>query len=543
MEPKRIKLDREKSPFPINRLFDEILEEVFTHLQPKDQLTCRQVCHLWNELLCRDGRLLKKSVGIHLHIDSTIQIDAEHPLVAILKENPALKVRKLTIDAELFSTDHGMVPKLQELEQYFVQFEKTNDSITEVIVIFTPYQNLAMFEIIFTLLNILKHVKILRLRISDMEAGLQSNLIPFPQKWNESKWESVEEVYFSFNEWNSHVYQNYLNFCSKFPNLRVISGIDNFNQAFYQKFQKQIKYIFVSYQHLTQIIESNLQIQLKSIYIFGDDYPNNTENIWNFINNNQRSLEKVSLDIDNPFHFEDPEGIFGTARGPIPHRNYDKVKWLKFHLPLRNEQSHQLHQDLKLFKNVVKLQMYLTIFEDCFFGHEALSLPNLESVEFIVRRNDLIKINCSECFNALIESFRQIKEFHLCLPVSIDDVKFIGQTLTNLENLKIVKFGVENENNFYDKWPLMENVKDIVIPFKTDLNEANVVEKFCDACPNLKVLRIMELDTLNEKIGQVFLDKLKQLEMIKLDNDTYMVQVEGDQRNSTDIIAFFFEFH
>lgn len=486
------------------------MEEVFTHLKPKDQLSCRQVCHLWNELLCRDTRLLKKSVGIHLEIDNEVQVNTEHPLTTILKQNPALKVRKLTLDAGLFMTENGGSAKLTELIEYFSQFGD-KDLVTEVKVTYSDYQCLSFFNVVFTILELFKSIRILRLNVDGMDLSLNSHMIEFPAKWKDCRWNSVEELHFAYFEWDIHIFGNYMSFCEKLPNLKIISGVEGFNELFYRKYSQSIKFAYFSYDNFIELITANTGIQLKGVHIYGNNEFDDAENIWNFLNNNQTELDDISLNLDDIFHIEE------NSLKPFPAFNYDKVRLLRVHAPVHDVQAHRLQQDLLLFRNLTKLYVDLTNFGNCFYGHEIITtLSKLENLEYLTKSR-VSNITCSECFNSLIKSVKNVKTLSICMPVALDDIKLIADTIPDLEDFKVVKFSSDTENH-YEKWPEMQKLQDILIPFKADLEDAKAVSSLCKACPNLKNIRIFESDNLSEAILSVFVENLKDLEKMQFDN-------------------------
>ncbi|XP_063705090.1 uncharacterized protein LOC134834379 [Culicoides brevitarsis] len=524
MYAKRIKLDSEEPPFPIKQLFDEILEEVFTHLKPKDQLSCRQVCHLWNDLLCRDTRLLKSSVGIHLEIDSEAEIHSEHPIVPILKQNPALKIRKIKLDAGLFISNNGETANTDSLQEYFSQFNERN-LVTELKITFSNFQNLAFFNIVFTMLELFDKVKILSLNVDEMDPSLNSHHIHFPEKWDICQWASVEELHFVYFEWDIQVFENYMYFCAKLPSLKVITGVHGYNEAFYRKYSDKIKFAYFQYRHLDALISSNFGIQMRGVHILCNNDYNDVARIWNFLNNNQKELNDISLTLDDIFHIE--ENLMRPFESNI---NYDKVRVLHVHAPVDDEQAHRFQKDLLMFKNIKKLYVSFTNFGNCFFGHDIIeSLPKLEVVEYLTHARTNT-ITCNICFSTLIKSVKSIKKLSLCMPVTQQDIKLVSDTLLNLEDLKLVKFST-NAENIYKFWPQMLKLQDILIPFQTELLNPNILSHFCKACPNLKNIRMFESDSFSETILSAFVEKLSKLEKIQFDNGTFVVQkIDGKRR-------------
>lgn len=458
--------------------------------------------------MCRDTRLLKKSVGIHLEIDNEVPINVEHPLTPILKHNPALKVRKLTLDAGLFISADTWNAKVNILEEYFSQFGD-KDLVTEVKVTYSSFQNRSFFEIVFAVLEMFKCVKILRLDMDGMDV-MTSNLIAFPEKWKDCRWESVEELHFAYFEWNFHIYENYMNFCAKLPNLKIITGVENYDETFFRRYSQNIKFAYFSFNNLTSLIAARTGIQLKGVHIYGDnDF--NSDAIWDFLNNDQKELDDISLNVDDPFHIDD------NGLRPFPVLNYDKVRLLRVHAPVNDTQANRLQQDLLLFKNLRKLFVSLTNFGNCFFGHEtAPTLSKLESLEYLTYSREGT-ITCSICFTNLIKSAEHVKTLSICMPVALADIKFIANTIPEIEDLKIVKFSTTAEEH-YGKWPQMPKLHDILIPFKAELEDAKIVTYLCEACPNLKNIRIFESDNLSEPILATFVENLKQLEKMQFDN-------------------------
>ncbi|XP_063705092.1 uncharacterized protein LOC134834380 [Culicoides brevitarsis] len=505
---------------PIYYLFDELLEQVFDLLSPKELLNCRLVCKKWDTIL-RHTRLLLNSIGVHLEIDGKVPVDVQHPMVKSLKLNPALKINRITLNADLFIEDSEL-PKSAACRSYLKSFGSLH-TVKELTFNISKNQNESMFDLIFICLSALKEVRVLRLNFGMGNVMSGSSEVKFDKRWSNVCWVSIEEVHFKgFDFWNAGNFVNFTYLLDKMPCLQAIWGLNAFNEAFYEQHAAKIKSTTVFTMELESIMTLANGISLKELQLDGSLHENSAEQ-WIFLNENQPELNYIGLTFDH-LHLNEP--IVGPSLHLGPN-NYDKVKQLTLNLCVCGVNGVEFFSTLVKFQKLESLAIDLLVDGSCFFGHESVVLPNLKTVYFNASNACDQPLTCDQCIQALIKTIGNSTMISFEMPVQFGVLARLRNVATNVDKLLIHR--LLDLRYTYEHWPVMESLKSIVLPLRQATTKVEILN-FCKGCPNLRKVEFLYVDNLKKWQLNLFLQNLFYLEKLQFGNKKFVVKIKNEKR-------------
>uniref|UniRef100_A0A336MUW8 CSON005116 protein n=1 Tax=Culicoides sonorensis TaxID=179676 RepID=A0A336MUW8_CULSO len=522
---------------PINMLFNEILETIFAYLSGTDQLNCRLACVLWNEILCADPRLLRKSIGIHVKLRN-VNPEILHPCIGIMQRNSAFKIFKITLISQsvMGNSEEQIQDQLMKFHESLLNlnFSENLRYVTEICIKYS-YLNAQVFEFIFELLIQCSNVKKLtfKFEVIPEEFHWTPNL---DEKWKTCNCDSIEEIHFQPETKDNRAiffaqsFGLFESFCDKFRNIKRITGIIGYNSTFYRKYTHEIKHAWIVFNELRQLIQDDDKVKFDHLDILilnSDDLES-----WNYLNFDQTELKDISLKIV-PF-----VGSFL----PSPLHNYEKVKSLDFKLIVSDPYNGNF---LSHFINIEDLILEISYRSDnrCFFGHESTELAKIRKVKLVTscfeKRSDQ-KLICDECYNAMIKSFKNTTELSIQMDfISMKQLNLIGQELPSLEKLEIITALSESGKLQISMWPKMFNLKEITMSYNSEWIEISSISNFCMACPNLKKIHLIEIpDNGAKQIMSILIMNLKYLRIFQYNSTqtVFLVEEANGERKFTEKI-------
>uniref|UniRef100_A0A336LSH8 CSON003182 protein n=1 Tax=Culicoides sonorensis TaxID=179676 RepID=A0A336LSH8_CULSO len=507
---------------PIYCLFDELLELIFIQLPPKELLNCRLVCKRWDFIL-RSTKLLLNSMGIHLEVDGKPPVDIQHPMVNALRSNPALKINRITLNADLFIEESGL-PKAAQLRSYLKSFGPLN-TVKELTFKISQSQSETMFDLIFICLSALKEVKLVRLAFDAAHGNVMTGgrEVKFDKRWSHVCWVTIEEIHFTgFDFWSPGTFTNFGYLLNKMPGLKVIWGMNAFNEVFYEQHADKIKSTNVFTMELEAIMTLMHGVSLKKLDIDGSLHENSPEQ-WIFLNENQPELMEIRLTFDH-LHIHDP--ILGPSLN-LAQNNYEKVKDLTLNLYVAGLNGVEFHSTLIQFQKIEILSIDLLVDGPCFFGHESINLENLEKVYFNASNTNNQPLSCDQCIKSLIKTIGTANTISFEMPVQFEILARLKNSAPQLEHLIIHR--LSDLKYSYEHWPLMSMLQSIVVPLRQASKKAEILN-FCKACPNLKNIEFLCVDTLKHWQMNIFLQNLEFLETLHLGNKKFVVKTKNENR-------------
>uniref|UniRef100_A0A336M4N8 CSON012102 protein n=1 Tax=Culicoides sonorensis TaxID=179676 RepID=A0A336M4N8_CULSO len=511
-------LDKEESAdSPINMLFTENLEKIFTYLTGTEMITCRLVCVLWNDLLCNNSRLLPKSVGIHLRISKRHFTTKEIPELEIMREKPALKLTKITVDAEIF------LKKFREDPwsiQVFFKLIQDLEFVSQINFKYAPDLHMEVFEILFDVLAICRNVKKIVLHLNVIGHSFDWDSTLLREKWAGFCFESVEEVIFEHKFiQNDGLFQFYAGFCCPFKNLKRISGIIGFDALFYGLYRKQIKSIRVFNDEFIKFTEADTEVLLEKLEVYDFEFRHEEKATWNYLNEVQTQLKEIKLKITYPAFYM-----------PNPVVNYGKVKALSISGDCFR--INQLYDILPNFKNIEDLKIKTDYPYLCNIMHQPSSLLTIKNLTLYARKSGCSQENqhwfCHRCLSSMFKTLRKTNKLVIDLgSISMQYINLIGRELINLEKL-IINFSSEFRNLIQiSVWPQMSKLKEIKMPYNNSWLKKSSIIKFCAACPNLRKIYLANVPVIFVKeIQSILVENLEHLETFQFNAEIIFVVKE-----------------
>lgn len=165
----------------------------------------------------------------------------------------------------------------------------------------------------------------------------------------------------------------------------------------------------------------------------------------------------------------------------FPTRNFDNLKSLDVAV-IENEL--ETLKALKYLTNLEELDMKLSGPEkNCFFGHITYLNPKLRVLKLSMYK----KVTCIECFKNLVESYPNLKNFEINLPLFTEHLKLLSKTNTKLNTLKM-GYAVGKPHNREPPFPFIpSNLTELRLD-EYQINE-DVIKQW-PLMPHLKVLSI-----------------------------------------------------
>lgn len=435
-------------------------------------------------------------------------------MVNALKSNPALKINRITLNADLF-IEECLLPKTAQLRSYLKSFGPLN-TVKELTFKISKSQSETMFDLIFICLSALKEVKIVRLGFGTGNVMSSSCEVKFDKRWSHVCWVSIEEIHFSgFDFWSAGTFTNFTFLLNKMPGLSVIWGINAFNEAFYEQHAVKIKSTTVFTMELESIMTLMHGVSLNKLQIDGSLQENSAEQ-WIFLNENQPELEEICLTFDH-LHIHDP--ILGPSLN-LAQNNYEKVKELTLNLYVAGLNGVELFSTLVQFPKIECLTIDLLIDGPCFFGHESVTLENLEKVYFNASNTNDQPLSCDQCVKSLIRTIGKANTISFEMPVQFEILARLKNSATQLDRLIIHR--LLDLKYSYEHWPLMSTLQSIVVPLRQATTKAEI-QNFCKACPNLRKIEFLFVDHLKNWQMNLLLQSLLHLEILHLGNKVLII--------------------
>lgn len=430
-------------------------------------------------------------------------------MVNALKLNSALKINRVTLNADLF-IDDSLLPKAAQLRSYLKTFGPLN-TVKELTFSISKSQSETMFDLIFICLSALKEVKVVRLNFGLGNIMSGSREVKFDKRWSNVCWVTIEEIHFDgFDFWSAGTFTNFSFLLNKMPGLHVIWGLNAFNEAFYEQHAPKIKSTTVFTMELESIMTLMHGVSLKKLQIDGSLNENSAEQ-WIFLNENQPELNYIGLTFDH-LHINEP--ILGPSLN-VAQNNYEKVRELTLNLYVAGNNGVELSSTLEQFKKIECLAIDLLIDGPCFFGHESIVLENLAKVYFNASNTNDQPLSCDQCVKALIKTIGKANTISFEMPVQFEILARLKNNATQVDRLIIHR--LLDLKYSYEHWPLMTSLHSIVLPLRQATTKSEILN-FCKGCPNLRKIEFLFIDNMKNWQMNLLLQNLVYLEKLQLGN-------------------------
>lgn len=397
----------------INSLPEEILIEIFDYLDKRSRNVGTRTCLKWQHSLLTDSRFAKYH---QLTLDNNVALEIEQEPVSIFMES-GRKFGVLRLGDVKFGPD---------LETFWDKMTKT---VTHLIIKeFYPYsiRSYYLAEII---------AKFTRLRVLEIEKyyvdreiiRIEKKLRPYAHKWPTVKTLKLLDSKFEP--------ENYDFFETMMPNLEEIY-FEKFlySEDLVKKYASRIKSINVGY-HFSSMAQLTDLVNLTHFELVLDTQ---YDGLVRYINKHP-TLKSISV------------SSHCFPRDAIP-----KLHKLHLDLPFVINSFAPLRDFPELRELHVKLSNYDS---SCFFGHEIITSPNLETLSLWNYSSG----DCKKCQMSMFHSFPNLKSFlnESCFVSSADVIELISKFAPKLEHLTNKNFVTENFclNDSLLKWAEMKNLR------------------------------------------------------------------------------------
>lgn len=445
-----------------------MLEEIFTHLSGREQLNCRRVCHHWNELLCDRPRLLQDSVLLTIDINSSEMNLEELEILPIIKANTALKVKRLIVDCDIFLGENSIKPET------VINFIKEH-GITDMVEVFTfsVSEEINSAQILHDFLSALKKPKTLRLITNHLESKSEK-YIKFEECWNSLTFPTIKN--FKVETWGiddnqlwTSTYSTFLmNVLQKMPNIKLISGVQGYNEEFYEQYAHLLEIDRLNIHDISSKIIHTKKLKLKDLRLYGDsDY--SADEFWRRLNRCHPELKSLVLS-------------YSSKGAPIPIHDYTKVTQLDLTHSFGDASEENLGSILKYFPSIKYIYLSGSITKECFFGHQDVKLENLNEAKIFLEEE--CKLTCAECIEAFTKCLYNVEEFN----IDAVTVTLLQSISKNMKKLKKLSFSMTPDRTIFKDWPEMPSLEHLVFRYGLDSISIKDIQIIYKMCPKLESL-------------------------------------------------------
>lgn len=423
-------------------------------------------------MLCQCPRLLQESVqlGIELN-DSEVNLD-EHELIPIIKANKALKVKRLTVDCDIFAGENAL--KLETVINFIREHGIHN--MVEVLT-FSVIEEYNCVEILFEFLSVLSRPKTLRLITSHLDAKSDKYIV-FDDRWHNSKFSTINCI--KLETWGIDDNQLWTSTFSLFltsiigtmPNIKSIIDIQGYNEEFYEKYAHAIEIERLNIHDVAKKIVRTKNLKLKDVKLFGDsDY--SADEFWRVLNRFHSEIKSLHLS-------------YNTKGAPVPIHDYSKVTHLDLTHSFGDASEGDLGSILITFPSIKNLYFSGSVTKACFFGHNFVELNQLTTAKIYLEED--CKLTCNECIEAYIKSFKNVEDFNIDL-VSLTLLKSISKSM---EKLKTLSFSTSPDTTMFCEWPEMLSLEHLIFRYGLDSISIKDIQTIYKMCPKMQSLEFSD---------------------------------------------------
>uniref|UniRef100_A0A336KCR4 CSON003183 protein n=1 Tax=Culicoides sonorensis TaxID=179676 RepID=A0A336KCR4_CULSO len=453
---------------PISVLLDEVLEEIFVHLPGREQLNCRLVCHHWDNLLCDCSRLLQNTVQLSIDISSSEINLAEHELIPIIKANSALKVKRFTVDCDVFVGENPM-----SVETVIDFIREYNIGPMVEFFSFSVNEECNAAEILYKFLSIFTKLKKFKLNTCNIEPKAEY-YIKFDEKWQTVTFPTIARV--GIETWGVDDYQLWsptlttflLTVLGRMPNIKCIYGFQGYNEEFYQRYAHLLEIDRLNIHDISNKIVFIKSLNLRKLHLHGDsDYV--ADEFWYRLNRYHPELKTLSL-------------TYSTKGAPVPVHDYSKVTDLDLCHSFGEASEENLSGILIHFPSIKNLYLSGSITKECFFGHTRIELPKLREAKIFLEED--CKLTCDECIECYTKCLCNVEELNIDA-VSMSLLKCISK---NMKKLKKLSFSTTPDPKIFSEWPEMPSLEHLIFRYGLDSISIKDIQNLNRMCPKLDSL-------------------------------------------------------
>lgn len=396
----------------------------------------------------------------------------EHELIPIIKANKALKVKRLSVDCDVFA---GEEPLTTETVINFIKEYGIHDMVETFC--FSVTEECNCVNILYEFLSALTRIETFQITTSDFDAKTEKYVV-FDDRWQNSSFPTIKHI--RLEVWgieDNHLWGSTFNtflttILGTMPNIKSIIDIQGYNKEFYDKYAQAIVIDRLNIHEIATKIVNTKNLSFKELRLFGDsDYA--ADEFWHRLNQLHPEIESLFLS-------------YNTKGAPVPVHNYSKVTHVDLTHSFGDASEGDLGGILSSFPSIKNLAFDGTVTKTCFFGHNLVELNHLTKAKVFLEED--CKMACDECIEAYTKCLRNVED----LNIDVVTTSLLKSISRNMTKLKILSFTVSPDASIFGEWPEMPSLEHIVFRYSIESITVKNIQTIYKMCPKLENLQFVD---------------------------------------------------